>query len=77
MEGSRVGLVVEGHKAGNGQKGHVFGVECYFEVNAVVAEHEASTYVIDQVHWKFSDPRTDLPVVLLKNQVQKWISLVS
>ena len=54
----------------------MFGVECYFEMDSVVAEHEASTYVIDQAHWSFSDPRTDLPVGLLKNQVQKWNSLV-
>ena len=54
----------------------MFGVECYFEMDSVVVEHEASTYVIDQAHWSFSDPRTDLLVGLLKNQVQKWSSLV-
>ena len=69
-------LEVKGHYAGNGQKGLVFGVECYFEMDSVVAEHEASTYVIDQAHWNFSDPRTHLLVSLLNNQVQKWSSLV-
>ena len=54
----------------------MFSVECYFEMNSVVAEHEVSTSVIDQAHWSFSDIRTDLPVGLLKNQVQKWSSLV-
>ena len=50
----------------------MFGVKCYFEMDSVVAEHEASTFVIDQAHWSFSDPRTDLLVGLLKNYVQKW-----
>ena len=54
----------------------MFGVECYFEMDSVVAEHEASSYVIDLAHWSFSDPRTDIPVGFLKNQVQKWSSLV-
>ena len=44
MVGSRVGLEVERNYAGNGQYGLVFGVECYFEMDSVVAENEASTY---------------------------------
>ena len=55
MAGSRVGLEVEGHYAENAQLGLVFGAECYFEVDSVVVEHEASTYVIDQTHLSFSD----------------------
>ena len=74
---SRVGLEVEGHYASNGQSGVVFGVECYFEVDSFVAEHEALTYVIDKAHWSFLDPKNDLFVGLLKNQVQRWRSLVS
>ena len=74
--GSRVGLELEGPYAGNGQLGLVFGVECYFELDSVVVEHEALTYVIGKAHWSFSDPRTDLLVGLLKNQVQRWSSLV-
>ena len=54
----------------------MFGVEYYFEVDSVVAEHEASTYVIDKAHWSFLDPRIDLLVGWLKDQVQKWSSLV-
>ena len=54
----------------------MFGVVCYFEVDSVVAENEASTYVIDKAHWSFPNPGIDLPVGLLKNQVQKRSSLV-
>ena len=39
-------------------------------------EHEGWTDVIDQAHWSYLEPRTDLPVGLLKNQVQKWNLLV-
>ena len=52
----RVSLEVEGHYAGNGQSGLVFGVECYFEVDSVVVEHERWTDVNDQAHWSFMDP---------------------
>ena len=49
---------------------------CYFEANSFVVEHEGWTDVIDQAHLSFLKPGTDLPVGLLKNQVQKWSLLV-
>ena len=49
----------------------MFGMEGYLEMDSVVVEHEGWTDAIDQAHWSFMDPRTDLPVGLLKLQVQK------
>ena len=37
-------------------------MQCSFEVNSVVVELDGWTDVIDQAHWRFLDPRTDLPV---------------
>ena len=49
----------------------LLGVECFFEMDSVVVEHEGWPDVIDQARWSFLDPRTDLLVGLLKIELQK------